>query len=405
MSFRRKVGADYDSALLDAWARAESPGQYYFLLWLTRATSSHLMPAEHIVRLLKGIRIYPYHVQIAIIDCSMYTRGAGEPYRTEIVEALEGLLGKLGVMMNTFVFEALTAFGALEEAMQDHIPAIQSEIEEALNKDGSDGDILAWNLYSRQFDHPFDTAYWEEIQGLDETRKKALFTKACRGAEAPYVSFLSVLIRSLAEFNDPETAPSIAPWTRLPDKRHFMPQDAIEVFLVAHETLGRLGAELPKERGEAVAATDNALLACGELDYWSNRRDVLGAPMSAHSGTAQNVLLDHSATASAGALLLTTSRIFAADRDRNSLVQRYPNLCVAVSRRALKHRDEQVSYFEYEPPGTVENIACFAIQVLGEAGDIDDLQMLMSLCDHCSYGVSSLKAVEKIEERTRFRHN
>jgi hypothetical protein len=133
MSFRREVGAGYDSALQDAWARAESPGQYYFLLWLTRATSSDRMPAPHIARLLQNIRTYPYHVQLAIIDCSIYARGAEEPSRTEIVEALEGLLGKLGVMMNTCIFEALTAFGALEEEKQDHIPVIHSEIEDALN--------------------------------------------------------------------------------------------------------------------------------------------------------------------------------------------------------------------------------------------------------------------------------
>lgn len=405
MSFRREVGADYDSALQDAWAHAESPGQYFFLLWLTRATSSDRMPAPQIARLLQNIRTYPYHLQLAIIDCAIYARRAEEPYRTEIVEALEGLLGKLGVMMNTFIFEALTAFGSLEEEKQNHIPVIHREIEDALNMEGSDGDVLAWNLYSRQFDHLFDVAYWEEIQGLDESRKKALFTKACRGAEAPYVSFLSLLIRSLAEFNDSETASVIAPWTRLPDKRHFMPQDAIEVFVVAHEALGRLGVELPKYRGEPACAADHALLACAELEYWSNRKDVIDVQTSAHFDTARNVLLNHSASASAGAMLLTTSRILAADRNRVSLVQRYPHLCLAISRRALNRRDEQVTYFEHERPGTVESIACFAIQVLGDAGDIEDLRLLRSLCDSESYGTSSLKAIEKIEGRTRFRHD
>ncbi|MYM88439.1 hypothetical protein GTP91_14815 [Rugamonas sp. FT82W] len=403
LGFRREAGASFDSALEDAWSRAESPGQYYFLLGLTRCTSSDKMPAPVIVRLLKNLWAYPYHFQLEVIDCAGYAQRSEEPHRTDVIDALQALLGKLGPVVNSFLFHALDAFGALNDDKQNHIPTIQHEINNALTTEGSDGEEAAWALYCRQFDHPFDTAYWEEIQGLDEARQKALFAKACRGAEAPHVSFMGILIRRLAEFNDPQLGPTIARWTHLPDKRSVMPQDAIQAFVEAHQALGRLDVELPQSRGELESAVDIALLACGELEYWSCRQLIDTAQRSRGIDIAHGTLLDYACSASAGALLLTTSRYFADDGNRVSLVQRYPELSVAICRVALTRRDEQVSYFAHERPGTTESIGRFAIQVLAEVGDISDLQLLRGLCDLESYGTSALRAIEKIEERMSYR--
>lgn len=405
LSLRRHVGEGFGQALRKAWTRAETPGQYYLLIGLTKFTSSDTEAAPHIARLLQNIRTYPYHLQLDVIDFAQYLSDAEEPYRIEIVEALEASLDKLGVMMNSIIFEAIKAFGALEEEEQNHVPIIRCEIQYVLSTDSSEADAAAWGLYSCQFDHPFDSAYWEVIQGLDDSRRKLLFTKACRGAEPPHLSFLGILIRRLAEFNDPEEASAITRWTVLPDRQSFMPQDAVEVFICAHEALGHLGVELPQWRGKPTSSAEHALLACAELEYWSSRNDMNATQISVHIDSARSVLLDHSLCASAGALLLTTSRMFWADRARISLVHRYPELCVEICREALNRRNEQVSYFQHEFLINIDSIACFAIQVLGEAGYIDDLQLLSNLCDHEIYGASSLKAIKKIEERTCFRHD
>jgi hypothetical protein len=402
LAFERKSGAEFDQALRNAWPLAQTPGECYFLIGLARRSSIDRTSVPYFVRLLQNIRDYPYHVQLEAIDFSKYLRNVEEPHNAEIIEALQKLLGKLGAMMNSIIFEALSVFGALEDEEQNHIPVIRNEIQDALASDGSEADLAAWSLYSRQFDHPFDAAYWEEIQGLDEPRQKQLFIKACRGAEAPYLSFLGILIRRLSEFNDPEVASVIARWAVLPDKRSFMPQDAVEVLISAHEALGCLAVELPLWRGEADSAVDHALLACMELAYWSRRKDLTAAQISARISGASNTLLDHSLSASAGALLLTTSRMLWEQRTRLSLVQRYPELCLTVCRKALSRRNEQISYFQHEVPANVDSIARFAIQVIGENGGSDDLSMLRSLCDHQELGTGSLKAIAQIEERTRF---
>lgn len=363
----------------------------------------HNEAAPYVVRLLQNIRSYPYHLQLDLIDFTQYLREAEEPYRTELIEALQASIDKLGVMMNTMIFEALRALGALQEEANNYVEVVQREIQDALSAEGPEADQAAWGVFSRQFDHPFDSSYWEEVQELDDVRRKLLLTKACRGAANSFLSFLGILIRQLSEFNDPTVASAIAPWTALPDVKNFMPQDAIEVFVAAHESLGHLGVGLPEVRGEASTNAERTLLACGELLYWSSRRDVKHPQTSNHTHTARTILLDHSACASAGVLYLTTSRMISNDGERKSLIKEYPDLAVAICREALKRREEQVSFYESGLLGDAKSIAAFSIQVLGYLGNSDDLHALRGLCDHEHYGVGALDAIKKIEARTSFK--
>jgi len=405
LSIRRQEGNGFCAALREAWTSAVTPSQFYFLIGLTKFSVHNKEAAQYLVQLLQDIRTYPYHLQLDLIDFTGYLRDVDEPYRTGIIETLQVSLDKLGVMMNSIIIEALQRLGALEEAEQSHIPIIRREIQDVLSTDGNESDLAAWLLFSCQFDHPFDSAYWEEIQELDDSRKKLLLTKACRGANASYTMFLGILIRQLSRFNDPSVASAITQWTALPDKQSCIPQDAVEVFRSAHEALGHLRAELPQLRNNPTTVAEIALLACGELYYWASRTDVEGAERLICTGEAQTILLDHSKCASAGVLYLTSSSMMLDDEMHISLVKEYPNLCVAICREALKRRNEQVSYFEKGFHDNTDNIACFTIKVLGEAGNIDDLQTLRDLCDHERFGISSLEAIKKIEERTHFRHD
>ncbi len=396
---RHGEGKAFGRVVKEGWEKAKTSGQFYFLTGITRFTSLHKEAAPYLVRLLQNIRSLPYHLQLASMDFARYIPGAEEPYRTEMIDALNASLDKLGGMMNTIIFDALKGLGALKDEEEEHLPAIREEIQSALMTDGDDADATAWSLFSRQFDHPFDTAYWEEIQGLDDVKKKLLFTKAVRGAIAPYVSFLGILIQRLADFNDSGVASAIARWIALPDKKSFIPQDAIEVFVNAHEALGHLGADLPGSEEAPASAADKALLACGELYYWGSRADVQDPQTSAHTAAARAVLLDHALCASAGVLQLTASRYLTNDGSRVSLVKSYPDVSLSVCREAIKRRHEQISYFEH---GFRDDVAGFAIQVLAELGGSEDLSVLRDLCD-TGYGVIALDAIRRIEDRTRFR--
>jgi len=402
LSSRRQQGREFRAALRKAWSSAETPGQFYFLTGLTKFTEYDKEAVPYLVHLLQNIRSYPYHLQLDLIDFSQYLREVEEPYRTEIIDALHASLDKLGAMMNTIIFEALRALGALQAEEQNHVEVIQREIHDALSTEGTEADQAAWGVFSRQFDHPFDSSYWEEVQELDDVRRKLLLTKACRGAAKPFLSFLGILIRQLSEFDDPTVASAIARWTSLPDEKHFMPQDAVEVFITAHESLGHLGVELPESRGDASTNAERALLACGELLYWSNRTDVKHHQTSSHTHGARAILLDHSNCASAGVLYLTTSRMISSDGGRKSLMEEYPDLAVAICREALKRREVQTSFYKSGFQDDVASIAVFSIEVLGSLGNRDDLLALRDLCDYEIYGVEALDAVKKIEREFKF---
>ncbi|PVZ87429.1 hypothetical protein C9426_12715 [Serratia sp. S1B] len=403
LSNHSQQGREFGAALRKAWSNAKTPGQFYFLIGLTKFTGYEKVAAPYVVHLLQNIRLYPYHLQLDLIDFSRYLREVEDPCRTEMINALQASLDKLGVMMNTIIFEALHDIGVLQEEEYNHLEVAQNEIADALSTEGPEADQAAWGVFSCQFDHPFDSAYWEEIQKLDDERKKLLFTKACRGAAMPYVSFLGILIRQLSEFDDPTVAYAIAPWATLPAEKHFMPQDAIEVFVTAHESLGRLGVELPESRGGVSTNAERALLACGELFYWLNRCDVKHPQTSSHTNAARIVLLDHYACASVGALYFTTSQMISTDGGRKSLVNEYPDLAITICREALKRREAQVSFYKCGFQDDVVSIATFSIQIIGALGDRTDLNALRDLCDDDNYGVAALDAIKKVEARTSFR--
>lgn len=218
-----------------------------------------------------------------------------------------------------------------------------------------------------------------------------------------YVSFLVILIRQLSEFNDDTVAPTIVQWTALPDKSCFMPQEAVEVFVVAHRALGSLGANLPASSGSANSEADRALLACGELFYWASRTDVENSEMAVVTLDARTTLLKSCRNSAAGALKLTTSSMHSSDGMPTSLVQTYPITSAEICRTALENQMQQVSYFERGFNCDPSSIASFAIQVLGEVGNIDDLTILRYLCDDRNFGTKALSAIKRIEDRDRYR--
>ena len=405
LSFCRDEKPGFGPAIRDAWKRAETAGEFYCLIAMTRLTAHDTVAAPYVAKLLKNIKILPYHLQLGLIDFAGHLRKTDELVRTDIVQALQDTLDKLGPMMNTIIFEALNGLGALEDEANNYVSVVQSEIQSVLGGDGPDADSEAWRLFSCQFDHPYDVAYWDEIQGLDEVRKKRLLIKACRGADGRVPFFLGTLIRQLCDFRDPDVAPTIARWTGLPDKTSCIPQEAVEVYFRAHEALGVLQAELPISRGEASSEADKAMFACGELFYWAGRADAENAEASHDTLIARSTLLEGCRNTAIGALQLTTSWMLSDDGTRVSLVKKYPTLAAEICRRGLERRDTQISYFENGFNSDLSGITCFAINVLGEIGATEDLPVLRDLCDDEQCGTSALRAIKSIEERHRFRYN
>jgi len=304
--------------------------------------------------------------------------------------------------MNSMIFDALKGLGGLDAEEENYRAVVVAEIESALSKPGPQADAEAWNVFSRQFDHPYDNIYWEEVDNLASEQKQQLLFKALKGAGTEYVSFVGILIRQLANFGDPVVSEVIEPWLRLPDKRSVMPQHAVEAFFAAHEAMGSLSLSLPTAQVSPLDV-DETMRACGELAYWACRLSESEIESSSHTLSARTTLLAHSASSSAGALWSSTSRTLSSDGARTNVAKSYPKMALVICRDALKHRESQKSYQEHGFKDDRARIASFSIQVIGQFGDVDDFTTLRTLCDDEGLGREALDAIKRIEDRIRYR--
>jgi len=402
LSFRHNPGLEFGKALKNAWSEANTHSEFYFLLGITKFTEHASWAASYVLNLLERLKTLPYHLQLDTMDFCVYARDVDDVVKAKMIAALEGSIDKLGGFMNTVIFDALKGLGGLDAEEETYRAVVVGEIESALSKPGPQADTEAWSVFSRQFDHPYDRTYWEEVNNLASKQKQQFLFKALKGASTEYVSFVGILIRQLADFGDPAVSKAIEPWLRLPAKRSVMPQDAIEAFFAAHEAMGGLSLPLPAAQASPVDV-DETMRACGELAYWACRLSDSELESSPHTLGARTTLLAHSASASAGALWSSTSRMLSSDGARTQVAKSYPKISIVICRNALKNREHQKSYQEHGFKNDRVRIASFSIQVIGQFGDFDDLPTLRTLCDDEVLGRDAIDAIKKIEDRIRYR--
>lgn len=402
LSFRHNPGLEFGAALKNAWSEANTHSEFYFLLGITKFTEHASWAAPYVLNLLERLKTLPYHLQLDTMDFCVYVRDVDDVVKAKMISALEGSMDTLGGLMNSVIFDALKGLGGLDAEEENYRAVAVGEIESALSKSGSQADTEAWNVFSCQFDHPYDSIYWEEVGNLASELKQQLFFKALKGASTEYVSFVGILIRQLADLGDPAVAEAIEPWLRLPAKHSVMPQDAVEAFFAAHEAMGSLSLPLPAAQASTVDV-DEIMRACGELAYWACRLSDSELESSPHTLGARTTLLAHSASASAGALWSSTSRMLSADGAKTHIANSYPKTALVICRDALKHRESQKSYQEQGFKDDRARIASFSIQVIGQFGDADDLTNLRTLCDDEGLGREALDAIKRIEDRIRYR--
>lgn len=402
LSFRHSPRSEFGEALKKSWKEASTHSEFYVLLGITKFTKHAPWAAPFVLNLLERLQSLPYHLQLDTMDFCVHLRNVDDAVKAKMIAALEDSMDKLGVFLNSMIFDALKGLGGLEAEEENYRTVVFEEIESALSESGPQADTQAWNIFSRQFDHPYDCIYWEEINNLASAQKRQFLFKALKGASTEYVSFVNILIRQLADFGDSSVSEAIEPWLRLPAKKSVMPQDAVEVFFAAHEAMGILDLPLPTTVTSPVDV-DETMRACGELAYWACRLSDCELESSAHTLGARTTLLANSASASAGALWYSTSQMLFSDGTRTHVVKSYPNTALAVCRDALANRESQKTYHEHGFINDLTRIVSFSIQVIGQFGDADDLQSLRSLCDEKELGHEALNAVQRIEDRVRYR--
>ena len=249
-----------------------SPGQLYLLLMLSRGAD---IAAPFLTRTIKTHWAgAPYHLRLDLMDAAVMCSKAKEADRIALIEAIEALPQPQHLFLSSSITEVLQGFGAFEDSEQEHHTVVREEIRQCLaHPNEGDNCVMAWGIYSAQFDHPFSGAYYEVVSDLSDRERKRLLMMASKGATASSF-FLKSLLIDLASLGDPNVGESIVQWTALPPTDSVMPQEGIAVFVVAHITLARLGCPLPDKKLTADNLSAETLVACGTILYWSNRIDL-----------------------------------------------------------------------------------------------------------------------------------
>lgn len=381
-------------------------GQLYLLLALSRQVfDQEIIPAPVIQKVIEQYwNGAPYHLKLQLMYSAESCWKAEEPERTALITAIEALLNQSShPFISTAVMDALKALGALEEDSEAHKKEVQSLVEKILaNPEDSANWELAGYCYGAQIDHPYSTAYEEVISELSENNRKEFLTIAAKGLNGSDPLILSALVPDLASFKDPKLGEIISQWTEVPQFTNFMANLAIDLFMTAHIFLGRLGCVLPNSQQRNDHPSNEVLIACGKILYWSNRLDISEVKRQLACQESVEILLKNENGVALDAIKWSeeTQRMHRfAKRDLPSIIGCFPNQVAEVCRRALQNPSIQKGwspvFSETDRLGVLE----FALDIVGSYGEKVDLTLLREYTKNSNLGKTAIKAIKRLEER------
>ncbi|MDX8455194.1 nuclease-related domain-containing protein [Mesorhizobium sp. VK9D] len=345
------------------------------------------------------------HLRMALMHAAgMSAHALTDDERQALIDVIHDLLPTNNGFDSTGMIDALKFLGALDNDEEEYVTSAKREIEAVLaNRDDPLMAGAAASLWSAQFDHPYDGAYWEAWGALPSEDRNALLLLAAQDVDRNSM-FSAPLLAAVASCGDPAAGPAIAPWTALPPKKEVMMQDAVRTFEMAHAALARLHYPLPDRSAEAASPADQAFLACGAIIYWLNRDDLskaermlnCAAPLAALSrhehGVAAAAIGEFS---SAGQMFEESRRLPGSEPVVTSFAADFPNEIAAIYRAALEQPARQAGYFEFF---RTDDVMQKALAILGEFGDASDVPLLRAWSIHPSYGHVAVRAIKRIEE-------
>lgn len=381
-----------------------SAGQLLLLMALARSAWN----LKQLARIMVPFLAFVLPLQPTNLPNSLSTRLLGElaslgmagilsdTERTMLVHAVESLPSSHGMRRSFVYVDALRFLGALEEAEEDYASVARDEVRRCLAK--LENRDSAYDLYTRQFDHPFDGAYRVAFEELADSERKKFLLMALE--EAKPVLETNWLIKELTAFDDPAIGACLLRFTKPPAWEEPFYDDAIGVFVNAHATLAELRHPMPDDPREEDDPVTASVLACGLMYYWTHRNDLSEGTRRARCEGALNVLFDHCFTGALAALRrceqsspFQIPEIF--DGNLVSIIDFVPDRMVELCRRAL-HRPEEIVHIPFV---TWDDSVAYAIDVLGRHGSSTDTSLLRRYGQVSEIGTRAISAMKLIERR------
>lgn len=389
-----------------------SDGQLFLLVHLVQKFRwSHLawtaLISPYLPYLLKERWKYcPHQLKTALIDAAHYSWDAPLELKHQIIDALNNLLeiARGDWLMPTFIIDALQALGGLQKDEEAYEETVRTELASILDgEETAEKCAEAYGFHIRTIDHPYHDAYWQVLSEVEDADIKKLYTMALKGIPDRSSFGVPLALYYVAKFEDPETADAIRPLTEIPSPDDTMPQSATEACLLAHITLGWIGATIESQMDTKISPVAKAFLAYAEIMYWTNRRDLSITDRNKSMSKAWKVLLDHKMGASVDALrnfdeiTKESMRHFAKDGTVTvSLHNAYPNEVAEICRHGLTNPNIQTGYFSRPRK---QEILDYALSQLGRSGNLTDLPLLKQYSSNMTLGTTALRGIEKIESR------
>lgn len=374
---------------------ALSYGQLMFIIHLAASNSLYHFFSPLLPTLIKERWKYlPYHLKIEILHFVQFLHQLPDDEKKDLIVAIESI-DTSNIMISTSVIDALKALGAIEN--DGYEKTVQAELEKVFsNPENADSWALAQGVYNAQFDHPYDEVYYKVIHELPPENHK-LFLRAAIRHKSDFRFFVSTIIKDLIRLEDRDSAQYLVQWTELPPRPNPMPQDALQVFMVAHVAIGIFEYQLaPKEYNESDA--DNTLNALAEIYYLMNRKDLDSSEIKKFSKSAWNILNKHE-----NGLALSTffefSRSYSMldSTETKHFYENFPEETSEICRKAISNRSiQKENYFRWHNKD--ENIS-FGISLLGDLGNKSDISLLKTLVDDPEIGSSAIQAIRVLGEK------
>lgn len=330
---------------------------------------------------------------------------AGDADRIAVIDALRDLSWPQHFALSGSLMDALKSLGGLVDDEADHLQSVRSRIRHVLSdQDNPDAQAVACGVWSAQFDHPYEGAYWEAVAELSEEDSKDLLIMAAKGTAGDNTSFFTaILILELAAFADPGLGAIIARWTTLPAPDEVFPQEVIRTYAHAYIALGRLACPLSDSMQTGSAAQD-ALVAARAVLYWLNRHDLSMPERQAASQNTLSVLLRHESGVAAGVLreleraflIEGLHRLPGTEPVHAVIGDVFREEVAEICRMALQFPEKQSGYFVHS---SAEDSIDFAATALGRWGNLADTGLLRTFSSHQEIGAAAISAIRIIEQR------
>jgi hypothetical protein len=381
-------------------------GQLYFLLKLYRSSDNFRILYPVVRSALKTTwKSLPYHLKIEVLFIVPFCT-ANEEQRLEMIEILNKIHSETeNIWLSTAVFDALGDLDALEEDAQAHKENVSRQISGLLAEpEKEESWSEAYYIYNAQFDHPYNTAYYETLQELTELSKKTFFKMAVRH-KADHMFFGSGLIFACEKVLREECCQFLNHYLVDPFNSTETQFDTIQTSLAALVVLARYNWEIPSldflYKDDQIIKNHLALATI--LVYWINRTDLTEQEIRKKCISILRQLLNseplffvHVFKQVESSFLQVQFPIRFYDKTHvKSMKDFFSGELLAACRTALVLPVPNMS-FRFE---RAEDVQRYAVDNIGIYGGACDISELHKAAGHSIFGKNAVAALKMIKER------